>query len=405
MSTADPQTDGQLAQNIIYFARALRRAGMPVGTEQVHTGIKAAATVGFTRRVDFYVTLRAVFVTRVEDLALFTQTFNIFWRDPGFIETMMQALMPMLEKDTPAAKPKPADRRAQEALMADKPGRAPPPRPREEVEIDSRFSFSDLEKLGAQDFAQMSAEELRLAEKAISTLALPIRPRITRRYAPAPRGRLDARAALRRARRVGGEVLALPKRAPVTRPPRVVLLVDISGSMATYSRMMLHFAHALRTARRTVVSELQVFTFGTRLTNISQKLISKDPDRALHDIGQAVQDWDGGTAIGENIDRFLKAWGGRVLAGGASVVLITDGLERGDPQGLGRAAERLQRRCEQLIWMNPLLRYDAFAPTASGIAALLPHVDRFIGAQNLDSMADLMACLSGDGSADKREIR
>ncbi|MEM7439812.1 MAG: VWA domain-containing protein [Pseudomonadota bacterium] len=395
MTTLDVNTDGHLHQNIIYFARALRRAGMRIGTAQVRDAVRAVAAVGFSRKSDFYITLRATFVTRAEDLPIFAQTFQIFWRDPEFIQTMMQALMPMLESMEAPPKPQSAERRAQEALIADMGRTQAPPRMREEVEVDSKFSFSDLEKLGSQDFEQMSAQELTAAENAVRSFRLPVQKITARRQRPSPRGTLDPRATFRAARRHGGEVLALPKRAPQEKAPRLVLLIDISGSMSSYSRMMLLFAHALKSARRRGFSEIHVFTFGTRLTNITRKLEARDPDRALTDVGQLVQDWDGGTAIGENLDRFVKDWSRRVLGSDSMVVLVSDGLERGDTTRLSQAAQRLQLSCRQFIWMNPLLRYDKFEPTAGGIAALLPHVDRFIAAHNLNSFKDLAECLSG----------
>jgi len=166
--------------------------------------------------------------------------------------------------------------------------------------------------------------------------------------------------------------------------------------MSAYSRMMLLFAHALKTARHRPVSDCHVFTFGTRLTNVTRTLASKDADRALADVGGFVRDWRGGTAIGANLDRFVKDWARRVLGTDALVVLVSDGLERGDPARLSGAAERLRLSCRRLVWMNPLLRYDGFAPEAGGIAALLPHVDHFIGAHNLNGIADLAMCLSAD---------
>lgn len=389
-----PQIDGQLAQNILYFANALRRAGLPVGSAQIHDAIRAVERVGFTRRADFFVTLRALFVTRAEDLSTFAQVFTIFWRDPEFIEKMMQTMLPLLETQEVPKPPQPAQRRAQDAMMAQMGRSQMPPRAREEVEIDSRFSFSNIERLGAQDFEQMSAAELAEAEAALAALHLPTPKLRGRRFAPAPSGRLDPRATFRAARRLGGEVLSLPKQAPRPTLPKIVLLVDVSGSMASYSRMMLLFAHAMKTGRRRLYSEMHVFTFGMRLTNITHKLSTKDPDHALADIGQMVTDWKGGTDIGHSLERFSKDWGRRVLGSDAVVILVSDGLDRGDQKVLNQAAARIRRTTRHFIWMNPLLRYDGFEPTATGISTLLPHVDHFMGAHNLDSFAELSACLS-----------
>lgn len=395
MTALEPNENGQLADNIIYFAHALRRAGLKVGTAQIHDAIHAVSLVGFTRKLDFYATLRACFVTRAEDLSAFSQVFAIFWRDPEFIETMMQALMPMLERVEAPKKPKAAEKRAQEALMADLGRSQAPPKMRDEIELDSRFSFSNLEKLGSQDFEQMSAGELAEAEKAIKALKFPIAKRKSRRKSPRAAGKIDIKATLRTARKNGGEILALPRHAPTPKPPKLILMVDISGSMSSYSRMMLLFAHALKTHQAKRYSEIHIFTFGTRLTNVTRKITNKDPDQALADIGTMVQDWDGGTAIGASLDRFAKDWAKRVLGSDSIVVLISDGLDRGDTTLLEKAARHIRLSCKRFIWMNPLLRFDGFEPTAKGISALRPHVDQFQSAHNLDSFAELAASLSG----------
>jgi uncharacterized protein with von Willebrand factor type A (vWA) domain len=269
----------------------------------------------------------------------------------------------------------------------------------QELQLDMVLSWSATEKLRAMDFEQMSAAEAAEAARAIRTLRLPVPPLTTRRRHPATRGRTpDLRATLRQSLRKGGEIGRILRRAPRTRPPDLVALVDISGSMSAYARMMLHFLHALAATGSGNWGRVAAFTFGTRLTNISRALGRRDPDAALQAIGQAARDWDGGTRIGAALDRFNKDWSRRVLGQGAVVLLITDGLERGDTALLARAAERLHLTARRVIWLNPLLRWEGFAPEAAGIKALLPHTSQLIACHNLDSLAALARTLAQGGA-------
>jgi len=396
---------GRLPQNIIYFCRALRRAGVPVGTAQVKDAIRAVETVGFTKRDDFFTTLQACLVTRVEHMQVFLQVFNMFWRDPEFLENMMQMMLPMLQNNEVPQKPKDAQTRAAEA-MSEGLGRDVPQKKREELVMDAQFSTSVAERLGAMDFEQMSVAELRDAEKAIAGMRLDLPKRASRRLRLVPWGhKVDARAAFRAARRTGGEILKLPKASPRPKLPNLVVLTDISGSMSTYSRMMLHFIHAMGRNKGRDWAEVHAFSFGTRLTNITRPVMQKDPDAALRAIGLHVQDWDGGTQIGESLKAFNQDWSRRVLNGDAVVLMITDGLEREDVDLLRRQMQRLRLSCRHLIWLNPLLRFDGFEPLAGGVRAMLPFVDRFAACHNLASLSELAEVLSGEGAEDlKREM-
>jgi uncharacterized protein with von Willebrand factor type A (vWA) domain len=225
----------------------------------------------------------------------------------------------------------------------------------------------------------------------LARLRLPLPEPPTRRYQPSPSGRrIDLRATLRQSVRAGGHLLALERRKPRRRPPPLVVLCDISGSMGRYSRMLLHFLHAVTNDRDRVHS----FLFGTRLTNITRQLRTRDIDLALDRVGQAVQDWSGGTRIGAALHEFNRVWSRRVLGQGAVVLLITDGLDRDAGDGLGHEMERLHQSCRRLVWLNPLLRWDGFAPKSSGIRAMLPHVDEFRPVHNLASLAALASALS-----------
>jgi uncharacterized protein len=388
-----PETDGRLAENIVHFARALRKAGVRVGPAQVQSAVEAVAAAGFTHKTDFYHTLRATLIHRAEHLEVFDQIFAMFWRDPEFIEHMIHLMSPTLRKDAEERAKKAAERRAAEALT----DAAEPPRDvpeREELTMDARISWSASERLRAMDFEQMSAAEIREAAQAVRMLSLPVKPVPTRRSIASPAGhRPDLRATLRRSLRRGGEIERIEMRKRRTRPPDLVALCDISGSMSVYSRMLMHFLHAVTWAPERGLGRVSAFTFGTRLTNVTRALAQKDPDLALAAAGRDAQDWEGGTRIGEALRRFNVDWSRRVLGQGAVVLLITDGLERGDTMTLEREIERLRLSCRQLIWLNPLLRWEGFAPKAAGIRAILPHVDSFHACHSLDSLADLSAAL------------
>lgn len=390
--------DGKLAANILHFARALRRAGLPVGTGRVVDAIRAVEAAGFTDREDFFHTLEACFVSRPEHRQVFAQMFRLYWRDPQFLEHMMSLLLPGLRGVSEARDPADAERRAAEALLAGT-GAPPPARgdaaEEEEVEFDARLTFSAEERLRSMDFEQMSPAEIAAAKRAIARLDLGVRPIPSRRTRPSPQGRAaDWRGTLRRALRTGGEVEKLVLKARRTRWPDLVALCDISGSMASYSRMILHFLHAVANQKGAGWAQVHAFTFGTRLTNITRHLRTRDVDAALAAAGREARDWEGGTRIGACLHEFNRDWSRRVLPSGAVVLLITDGLDRDDPDFLAREVERLHLSARKLIWLNPLLRWDGFAPRAGGVRAILPHVDSFRACHSIASLEDLAAALS-----------
>lgn len=383
---------GRFARNVAHFARALRAAGLPVGPGRVLDALRALEVVGFERREDLYWTLHAAFVTRQDQRWLFDQCFHIFWRDPQLLERVMQLMLPQLEGErAPEEEGAEASRRVAEALA---PERRPGTGPEEEdepVEVDAVLTYSARELLQAKDFEQMSAEELALARREVARLRLPIMDVPTRRYAPDPRGpRPDLRRTLRASMRDGGHTIDLARRKVRRRHPPLVVLCDISGSMSRYSRMLLLFMHAVTSDRDRVHS----FLFGTRLTNVTRHLRHRDIDLALEKIGSLVQDWAGGTRIGHCLAEFNRTWSRRVLGQGALVLLITDGLDRDAGEGLAAEMERLHKSCRRLVWLNPLLRYDAYAPITTGAKAMIRHVDDLRSVHNLDSLRELTEVLS-----------
>ncbi|MCZ8314436.1 VWA domain-containing protein [Phreatobacter sp.] len=386
-----------LAENIAHFARALRVAGLPVGPGTVLDAIAAVEAAGIGSRDDFYWTLHAVFVRRHEQSVTFRTAFEIFWKRRHLMEKLLSILMPV----APAApgKPDPVSLRLQEAFFKQAES-VPVEKP--EIEVDASLTVSDIEVLQKKDFAQMTAAEIAEANRRVAALVLPDDAVPTRRLAPDPRGpRIDLRRTLRRSIAEGGAIIDLARRGPKTKHPPLVILCDISGSMSQYSRVILHFAHALMERRRHV----HVFTFGTRLTNVTRMLRAKDPDEALAACTAAVDDWSGGTRIAPSIHAFNRLWSRRVLAGGAVVLLATDGLERDGTADLAREADRLHRSCRRLVWLNPLLRFDGFEARAQGIRALLPHVDEFRTIHNVAAVSELVAALDArrpDRSHDPR---
>lgn len=388
------ETEGRLVENIVHFTRALRKAGVKVGTAQVEDAMRAVEAAGFSRKADFYHILQATLINRAADLQVFQQIFAMFWRDPEFLEHLIHMLSPTLRKDEEEQQKKGAERRAAEAL-ADRPDAPQPAKERQEVEIDAQFSWSANETLRSMDFEQMSTREIAEATRAIRALELPLPPVRSRRRQISAHGlHPDIRTTLRRSLRDSGEIRQMARRAPLTRPPDLVALCDISGSMSVYSRVLLHFLHSLAARKDGNWRHVHAFTFGTRLSNITRALQGKDPDVALDAVSREAQDWQGGTRIGEALERFNKDWSRRLLGQGAVVLLISDGLERGDQSELAAQAERLSLSCRKLLWLNPLLRFDGFEPKAGGIRALLPHVDSFHACHSLDSLAEIGRALS-----------
>ncbi len=387
---------GRFARNVMHFARALRAAGLPVGPGRVIEALRAVEAVGFESRQDLYWTLHSVFVNRRDQRELFDQCFHIFWRDPQLLERMMHLLLPTLEGEKPPEGQEEVTRRVAEALSPQRPGKGESGQEEEppELELDAVLTWSGRELLQGKDFEQMTAEELAQARREIGRLRLPIMQVPTRRFHAHAHGRrIDLRRTLRLSLRGGGAAIDLARKERRKRHPPLVILCDISGSMSRYSRMLLLFMHAITSDRDRVHS----FLFGTRLTNVTRQLRNRDIDLALARIGTLVQDWAGGTRIGACLKEFNRVWSRRVLGQGAVMLIISDGLDRDAGEGLAAEMERLHKSCRRLIWLNPLLRFDAYAPISSGARAMIRHVDDFRPAHSLGSLRELTAVLSREG--------
>jgi hypothetical protein len=296
------------------------------------------------------------------------------------------------QKEKKTERPGAGSRRVAEAMA---PPRKPPTPPEDSPVQDAVLTVSDQERLQRMDFEAMSAAEIEAAKREIRRLTLPLDLRRTRRKRADPLGPVtDLRRTIRASLRHGGEILTIARNRRQTRPPPLVVLCDISGSMARYAQILLHFLHAVTNDR----DRVHGFLFGTRLTNVTRQLRHHDPEVAFQMVAHIVPDWSGGTRIGEALATFNQFWARRVLGQGAVVLLITDGLDRprehDGAHGLAENMDRLHRSCRRLIWLNPLLRWSGFEPKSQGIRAMLPHVDEFRPVHNLASLRALVGLLS-----------
>ncbi|MEM8687924.1 MAG: VWA domain-containing protein [Pseudomonadota bacterium] len=386
---------GKLAENIMHFGRVLRGAGLPLGPGQVIDAISAAECGCLRSREDFYWTLHTIFVKRYEHRALFDQAFHAFWQKPKMLEQLMQLFFQEISRPAGAEKKKAGHRRLANAMFHEPEVQKMRPAPQEVIEVDASYSFSAREVLREKDFEQMTTHEQAEARRAIASLRQQRLEIKTRRFRPARSGAVDMRRTLKAAARSGAGLADLKRRTRAVKEPPLVVLCDISGSMSGYSRMFLHFLHALTSDR----SRVHVFLFGTRLTNITRALKRKDPDEAVEAVSAQVQDWSGGTRIGHCLKEFNYAWARRVLGQNAHVLLISDGLDRDDTDTLEVEIARLGRSAKRLIWLNPLLRFEGFEARTGGIRTILSHVDEFRPVHSLASLEDLAKSLtsSSDG--------
>jgi uncharacterized protein with von Willebrand factor type A (vWA) domain len=381
---------GRIADNIVQFARLLRASGLPVGPQKTVLAVRAVMAAGLSDPKVLYWTLHAVFVNRRAEREIFNQAFVLFWRDPDYIKKMLSLVVPQYKPPPDKAQDKALARRLAEAMVS---GHLPEfSRESDEIEFTAEATFSDREAFHAKDFEEMSAAELARARAEISRLTLPFEEMRTRRAAPVRQGgALDMRRILREVGQKGAEHLRDLRQRPRTRRLSIVVLADISGSMDSYARILLHFIYALSNDR----DEVHAFLFGTRLSNVTHLIKDRDPDRAISKVSSKVSDWSGGTRIGQCLEEFNRRWARRVLGRNAIVLLFTDGLDRDGAEGIDRAARRLAANAHRLIWLNPLTRYHGYEPLAAGAAALSKHVTEMRDCHNLRSLGDLAKALGG----------
>ncbi len=397
-----PTPDGKLAENIMHFGRVLREAGLPAGPGAVLDALTAAQCGAIRSRDDFYWTLHCVFVKRREHKILFDQAFHVFWRKPKMLDQVMQLLFQQTQVFTPPSKPRAGQRRLANAFFHDAPMQSKRQQPPGEIELEGEMTSSAREVLRKKDFEQMSIAEQADAKAAIARMRLTRFQAPQRRFSRSKRGeRIDMRATLRRSLSASGEMVDLAWRRRTRREPPLVILCDISGSMENYSRIFLHFIHALTSDR----DRVQVFLFGTRLTNVTREVARRDVDEALERVSEAVKDWSGGTRIGASLREFNYKWARRVLSQGAHVVVMTDGLDREDTSELEHEMERLHRAAKRVIWLNPLLRYEGFEARAAGVRCMMPHVDEFRPVHNLTCLEDLALALTHNKRSGRHDPR
>jgi uncharacterized protein with von Willebrand factor type A (vWA) domain len=387
------QAHPRIAANVMHFARLLRRAGLPVGPAETITAQDALTRVDLASKTEARTALRTTMIHHHEHREVFDQAFALFWRDPSAAEQAAAMALLDAQKKKQPERPPPAARRVAEAFAAKKDR---PLQPKDEPPVtDMTMTMSEQERLQQMDFEAMGAAEIAAAKREIRRLVLPLDLRRTRRLRPDQNGPVtDLRRTIRTSLRQGGEILTIARNRRITRPPPLVVLCDISGSMARYAQILLHFLHAVTNER----DRVSVFLFGTRLSNVTRQLRARDPEVAFQMVAHTVPDWSGGTRIGEAVASFNRLWAKRVLGQGAVVLLITDGLDRDGAHGLAENMDRLHRSCTRLVWLNPLLRWSGFEAKSQGIKAMLPHVDEFRPVHNLASLRSLIDFLSRPAS-------
>ena len=377
-----------LLHNLTLFGRLLRGLGLDVNPGRMIDVMQALDYTDIRKRRDFYYTLRGLLVHRKEEIPLFDEAFKLFWREPAYdltLEDLMEG--PTVDsqqpKVIPPPPPEPEDK--EEAEGDDEENEE-----ESETVIEVTRTYSDREILRRKDFGELTPDEMRAVKQLMSRLVWQIGQRRTRRQRLGDGRKIDLRRTLRRNFRYGGEIMEWPRRQQKLKPRPLVVIADVSGSMERYSRMLLHFTYSLAQG---LEQPVEAFVFSTRLTRITYPLRDKDIDRALQEVSSSIMDWSGGTRIGEALRRFNFDWGRRVLRGGAIVLLISDGWDRGDPDLLAKEMARLHRSCYRLIWLNPLLGSASYEPLTRGMVAALPHVDEFLPVHNLGSLEELAAHL------------
>lgn len=380
---------------LVAFGRALRARGLPVGTGRVLTFTRAVAALRLSDRGSLYWAGRASMIARFEDLETYDQAFDEWYRSLGasVVELEVElSLAPAAEGVRTGEKPDDLEVHSMSTAASWEPVGEDEEEPEQGDEAAIRIVASAVEVLREKSFGDLSREERARVARLIRELTLRVPVERTRRTHAAPKGAsLDMRRTLRRSLRTQGEPFERMRRERRTRLRPLVLLLDVSGSMAPYSRALLQFGFAAMAAGRRV----EVFCFGTRLTRVTRLLRTRDPDRALHEVGRMVADWEGGTRIGDSLKSLLDGWSQRAALRGAVVVLCSDGLERGDPELLRLQMARLRRLAHRVVWANPLKGSPRYEPLARGMAAALPSVDVFLSGHNLASLEELASSLEG----------
>ena len=391
----DAGADGHILHSVTLFGEMLRRVGLEIGSGNMLDLVRATDYVSIGKRGEFYQTARSILVHRKQDLPIFDEAFQIFWRKPSDRTTTMD--LRSLGEQKRFRKPQVStghddDPENLETLQGE-------PDNDSIQNVDLNRTYSAVEVFREKDFSEFTSLEMADARHMMTNLTWDLGQRRTRRLTPSRSGPLDMRRTMRQSLRYGGEFLDLTHRGPKDKPRSLVLICDVSGSMERYTRMLLQFIHTIAGGLgASVVGQTEAFLFATRLTRITRNLKYRSIDQAIDEVSKAVPDWAGGTRIGDAVKTFNYQWLRRVLKGQAVVLIISDGWDRGDPELLARETSRLQRSCQRLVWLNPLLGSPSYQPLTQGMKAALPYVDDFLPVHNLNSLESLAQHLSSLGS-------
>ena len=382
----DAGPDGHILRSLTLFVEMLRRVGLEVGSGNMLDLVRATDHVSIGKRGEFFQAARSILVHRKQDLPIFDEAFQVFWRKPTDRTTTMD--LRSLGEQRRFRKPQVSTGRDDEPEGAGAIEGEPDDDSVQNVDLSR--SYSAVEIFRQKDFSEFTSGEMAEARQMMANLTWDLGRRRTRRLAPGRSGPLDLRRTMRQSLKNGGEFLDLAFRSPKDKPRSLVLICDVSGSMERYTRMLLQFIYTIAEG----FQHLEAFLFATRLTRITRNLKYRSIDQAIDEVSKAVPDWAGGTRIGEAVKTFNYQWLRRVLRGQAVVLIISDGWDRGDPELLARETSRLQRSCHRLIWLNPLLGSPSYQPLTQGMRAALPYIDDFLPVHNLNSLESLSQHLS-----------
>lgn len=379
---------GKFADNIAGFGRTLRRAGVRTDSARIALAQQAAQLVGVGDRADLGAALEAVLVSREQDRLVFRELFDAYFRDPDIAHKLLAQMLPSAESKGEAAKRRP---RVSEALAPQRAfGQDAAPKKEQEIQLDAAMTASGIERLKHADFNALSASEYRLVERLAREVALPIPSIAGRRTRPGPRGaQLHWARTMRHASRTGNELIVLRRLQRREERLPLLVLVDVSGSMERYARMLLAYLHAATHGQRR-----DVFAFGTHLTDLTPAFRLADSDAMLTAAGAAISDYAGGTKLGESLSMLRRDHARRLVGRRTLVLVVSDGLDTGEPQELDRELGWLVRRSRRLLWLNPLLRYESYEPLARGAAVLHRHAHGMLAVHNLAKLQDLAASLA-----------
>jgi uncharacterized protein with von Willebrand factor type A (vWA) domain len=388
MTTLGDARSGKLADNIAGFGRALRRAGLRVDSARIALAQEAAQLVGVADKGDLGAAMEAVLVSREQEREVFRELFDAYFRDPEIAHKLLAQMLPSAEGKAPPSKRRP---RVSEALAPHRKFGGAPPKPDKEVDFDAAMTASDLARLKHADFNALSGSEFRLVEQLARDIALPVPEVEMRRMRPGMRGnKLHWARTLRQSAHTGGELLVLRRMQRTREPLPLLVLVDISGSMERYARLLLAFLHAATRAHR----RRDVFAFGTHLTDLTPAFRIADTDAMLATASAAIDDFAGGTRLGESLATLRQRHARRLVGRRTLVLVISDGLDTGEPEELARELDWLTHRCRRLLWLNPLLRFEGYAPLARGAAQLHRHAHAMLAVHNLSKLQDLAGSLA-----------